>query len=275
VCVFGPSVHLLWAGKLVLTTIDYQNEPKTHRMISEYSFLFSFIAAFVIGMGKAGLKGMGVVIVTTMALAFGAKNSTGIVLILLLFADVLAVVYYNRHARWEYLIRLLPWMIAGVLLGVFVGKDLPEDVFKKGMAFIILISVAIMFFWEKQKSKAPPNNILFTASLATTAGFTTMIGNLAGAFVNIFFLASRIPKNEFIGTAAWLYFIINIFKLPFHIFSWETVNRESLMIDLYLLPAVAIGFFVGLKIVSYFKDQQYRNFILIMTAIGALVMLLQ
>lgn len=100
-------------------------------MISEYSFLFSLFAAFLLGMGKAGLKGMGVFIVTIMALAFGAKNSTGIVLILLLFADVLAVTYYKRHARWDYLFRFLPWTFIGVLLGVFIGKDLPEDIFKK------------------------------------------------------------------------------------------------------------------------------------------------
>lgn len=132
-----------------------------------------------------------------------------------------------------------------------------------------------MFVWERKKSSESSGHLAFTASLGLSAGFTTMIGNLAGAFSNIYFLALRIPKNEFIGTAAYLYFILNIFKLPFHIFSWGTVNRESLVINLYLFPAVLIGFFLGLKIVSYFKDQQYRHFILLMTAIGAVVMLLR
>ena len=65
-------------------------------------------------------------IVTIMALVFGSKSSTGIIVPLLIVGDIFAVIYYNRHARWDYLFKLLPWMIAGVLIGVWIGKDLPE-----------------------------------------------------------------------------------------------------------------------------------------------------
>ena len=237
------------------------------------SFFVALLAAFTLGLAKSGLKGMGVVVVTLMAFAYGAKDSTGIVLPLLIAGDVLAVTYYNRHAQWKYLLRFLPWMIAGVLVGVYIGKDLPEDLFKKGMAITILISVVIMFAWEKYDWSHIPNKLWFAGSMGFTAGFTTMIGNLAGAFTNIFFLALRIPKNAFIGTAAWLYFIINLFKLPFHVFSWGTVNMDSLKTDLMLVPAVIVGFVLGIRIVELFKERQYRNFILIMTGIGAIVML--
>ncbi len=233
------------------------------------------MAAFILGLSKSGLKGMGIVIVTLMALVHGAKASTGILLPLLIFADILAVTYYNRHAQWRYLLKFLPWMIVGVLIGVYVGKDLPEDIFKKGMAAIILFSVVIMFAWERYDKSNVPDKVWFAGSMGLSAGFTTMIGNLAGAFSNIFFLATRIPKNEFIGTAAWLYFIVNLFKLPFHVFSWETVNLSSLTIDIKLLPGVLIGFLFGIRIVEKFKENHYRKFILIMTAIGALVMLVK
>ncbi|MDF1694472.1 MAG: sulfite exporter TauE/SafE family protein [Saprospiraceae bacterium] len=239
------------------------------------SFGIALIAAFILGASKSGLKGMGIVVVTLMAYAYSAKSSTGILLPLLISADVLAVTYYNRHAKWEYLLRFLPWMVAGVVVGAIIGKDLPEEVFKRGMAIIILISVLIMFGWERFDKGNVPNKIWFAGTMGFSAGFCTMIGNLAGAFSNIFFLALRIPKNEFIGTAAWLYFIINLFKLPFHVFSWGTVNVSSLKTDMYLFPAVLIGFLVGIRVVKHFKEKQYRNFILIMTAIGALVMLIR
>lgn len=238
-------------------------------------FIVSLFAAFILGMSKSGLKGMGIVIVTLMALVHGAKASTGILLPLLIFADILAVTYYNRHAQWRYLFKFLPWMIIGVLFGVYVGKDLPEDLFKKGMAAIILISVVIMFVWERYDKRNVPDKIWFASTMGLSAGFTTMIGNLAGAFSNIFFLATRIPKNEFIGTAAWLYFIVNLFKLPFHIFSWKTISFSSIVVDLSLMPGVIIGFIVGIKVVDRFKENQYRKFILIMTAIGAFVMLIK
>lgn len=239
------------------------------------SYAIPFLAAFIIGISKSGFKGMGMVIVTLMALAYGAKASTGILLPLLIFADILAVIYYNRYARWKYLLQFLPWMIGGILVAVFIGKDLPEDVFKTGMATIIITSVAFMFIWESYDKKNVPNQLWFIGAIGFSAGFATMIGNLAGAFVDVFFMATRIPKNEFIGTAAWLFFIVNLIKLPFHIFSWGTVNQQSLITDLYLIPAVILGFVIGVKVVKQFKNDQYRTFILIMTAIGGFVILLR
>ena len=102
-----------------------------------------------------------------------------------------------------------------------------------------------------------------------------MIGNLAGPISNIYFLAMRFPKNEFIGTAAWLFFIINVFKLPFHIFIWKTVTTETLVLNSVLIPAVIIGFFLGAYIVKLISNVNYRRFILIVTAIGGVIMLIK
>ena len=102
-----------------------------------------------------------------------------------------------------------------------------------------------------------------------------MVGNLAGAFTNLYFLAQKLPKNEFIGTAAWLYFLINVFKLPFHVFVWETVQLDSLKISLLLAPFVALGLYVGVKLVKKIKENTYRKLILLFTAIGALIIIFQ
>lgn len=107
------------------------------------------------------------------------------------------------------------------------------------------------------------------------AGITTMIGNLAGAFSNIFFLAMRLPKNEFIGTAAWVFFFINLFKLPFHILVWETITPETLLVNAVLLPGVALGLFLGVRLVRVIREGFYRKMILILTALGALILLLR
>jgi hypothetical protein len=80
--------------------------------------LLAFLATLLLGMGKSGLKGLGVVIVTLMALVFGGKASTGVLIPMMIAADVLAVLYYHRHTQWKFLIKLLPMMVVGVLLGV-------------------------------------------------------------------------------------------------------------------------------------------------------------
>lgn len=208
-----------------------------------------------------------------MALAFGAKESTGMVVPLLVLADVFAVIYYHRHTQWSYVFKVLPWMLVGLVIGVFTGKDLPEAVFKIGMATIIIITVFMMFWWDRKKVKTVPTHWSFSGFIGVIAGFTTMVGNLAGAFSNIYFLAMRLPKNHFIGTAAWLFLIVNIIKLPFHIFVWETISQESLILNLKLLPGIFLGFFVGIRIIKLINEAFFRKMILVLTALGAILIM--
>jgi uncharacterized protein len=233
--------------------------------------MLAFFAAMVIGVSKAGLRGIDVMNVTIMALIFGSKASTGIVLPLLCLADIMAVSYYNRHAQWHHFRKIMPWMILGVLLGWYVGKDIDEVVFKRMMAIIILTAVALLFWWERRKSTHLPTGMWFAGTLGVASGFTTMIGNLAGAFSNIYFLVLKFPKNEFIGTVSWMFLFINLFKIPFHVFSWETINKHSLSVNLLLAPAVIIGFFIGVKIVAKIKNDSYRRLILALTLLGAVI----
>ena len=239
------------------------------------AFLLALGCALLLGIAKSGIKGLAVLIVTGLALIYGAKESTGILMSLLICGDILAVIYYKRHVKWVYLLKLLPWMVLGVLAGVVSGKDLPEDLFKSGMAVIILLSVAMMYYWERKKDRKVPTHWSFAALMGMMAGFTTMVGNLAGAFSNIYFLAIKLPKNEFIGTAAWLFFIINLFKVPFHLWVWETMNQESLKISLTLIPAVISGLFLGVFLVKKINNDKYRKLILIFTGLGGVAILFQ
>ena len=239
------------------------------------AFLIAMACALLLGISKSGIKGLAVLIVTGLALIYGAKESTGIIMPLLICGDIFAVIYYKRHVKWIYLLKLLPWMVAGVLAGVFFGKDLPEDLFKSGMAVIILISVIMMYYWERKKNRKVPTHWSFAALMGVMAGFTTMVGNLAGAFSNIYFLAIKLPKNEFIGTAAWLFFFINLFKVPFHIWSWGTINWASFQISLSLIPAVLAGLILGVLLVKKINNDKYRQLILLLTGLGGLAILIQ
>jgi uncharacterized protein len=231
------------------------------------------LAVFLLGLSKAGIKGIGIIIVVILAFVFGEKTSTGILLPMLICADILAVIYYNQHAQWKYIFKLLPMMVVGVLVGVWIGNDISEAIFKRLMAIIIIGLVILMFISESRKSTAVPKSKVFSWIMGFLAGFTTMIGNLAGPVSNIYFLATRLPKNEFIGTAAWLFFIVNVFKLPFHFFVWKTVTTETLVLNSVMIPVVVCGFFVGVAIVKLISNLNYRRFILIVTAIGGVILL--
>lgn len=236
------------------------------------TFLFAALGAFLLGVAKSGVKGIAVFIVILFMYAFEAKASTGILLPLLIGGDIFAILYYKKYAHWKYIFTLIPWMFVGVIMGTYGGNLLDETTFKTGMASLILLTTALLFYLERKPLKAIPTHWSFGSSLGILAGFTTMIGNLAGAVTNIYFLSMRLPKNVFIGTSAYVFFIINLFKIPFHIWVWETIDLTSVKTSLKFFPFLGLGLFVGVKLVKKINDEGYRKLILFLTAIGAIVL---
>lgn len=241
--------------------------------ISGLDLGLAITATLLLGMGKSGIKGLGAIIVTLMAIVFGGKSSTGILMPMMITADIFAVIYYHRHTQWFFLKKLLPMMVVGVVLGVWLGNDISEVLFKQIMAVFILLTVLIMIWMDRTKTFGIPKHRAFSGFMGLLSGITSMIGNLAGSFASIYLLAMRLPKNEFIGTAAWLFFIINVFKLPFHVFVWKTVTKETLQLNLVLAPAIIIGFLLGIQLVKLINNELYRKLVLLVTAIGALIIL--
>ena len=222
-------------------------------------------------MAKTGIAGVGMLIVPILATIFGGRPSAGILLPMLSMADVFAVSYYHRHAEWKYVLKLLPSTVVGVLVGLFVGNIVNDQQFKHMMAVIILVGLVIMIWRERKNSTtAIPHNWLFSSIAGLLGGFSTMIGNAAGPVMSIYFLSMMLPKNSFIGTGAWFFLIINLFKIPFHITVWETINLETFTLDLAMFPAIMIGAFIGFKLVKYIPEKPYRIFIIVTTALAAI-----
>lgn len=239
-----------------------------------FLWILFFICGILIGMAKTGLSGAGLMIVPIMASIFGGKLSVGIVLPLLIFADVFAVSYYHRHATWRYLFLALPWAMLGIIAATFLGNGIDEGQFKTILAIVILFGITLMLWQEIRKSpKKLPDNWWFAAILGLAGGFTTMIGNAAGPIMSIYLLSMHLSKNNYIGTAAWFFLIVNIIKIPFHVFIWKTITIQTLTIDLFAIPAIIIGVILGIKLVKIFPEKYYRNFIIGTTVLSALFLL--
>jgi uncharacterized membrane protein YfcA len=242
-------------------------------MLEPLEWVMVVLGAFCVGMGKAGLKGIDMLAIIIMAWLFGGKSSTGIVLPLLCLGDVAAVKFYNRHTQWAHIWKLLPWMIVGILLGVYLGMDMNESLFRQIMIITILITLIIIFWMEFiHKNVIIPTFKGFAPITGLVAGFTTMIGNMAGAFANLYFLAMRLPKQDFIGTTAWIFLVINLFKLPFQIFYWKNITWETANIDLLLIPFLGIGFYTGSILIRKINEQQFKLMIIWLTILGSLLM---
>lgn len=232
------------------------------------------LCAAMIGMSKTGLSGIGLAVVPVLAGIFGGKPSVGLLLPILIFADVFAVAYYHRHADWKYVLKVLPWAIAGILTGVVVGHLVDDELFKRLMAAVVLLGIGLMIWQDaRKKTVVIPDFWWFSMLLGLAGGFATMIGNAAGPVMAMYLLSMRLPKKTYIGTTAWFFFIVNLFKVPFHIFIWKTMDLHSFAFDLMMIPAIAAGAIGGFYLVKLFPERAYRIFIIASTIVASLFLI--
>jgi uncharacterized membrane protein YfcA len=230
------------------------------------------LCCFLIGTAKAGLTGSAMAVVPIMAHIFGGKPSTGIVLPLLIVADIFTVVYYHRHANWKHLGRVMPWALAGIAAGLFAGQNISDQLFKRLIGIVILAGIGFMIWKDVRKSNVLPDSGKFAAALGVLGGFATMIGNAAGPIFAVYLLLMRLPKLNYIGTTAWFFFIVNLVKIPLHVGVWKTISFKTMVLDLLLAPAVIIGVFAGIKIVKVIPEKYYRILIVSATSLSALLL---
>lgn len=245
--------------------------------LSPGELMLFFLCSMITGMAKAGLKGIGMVIVPVMALIFGARPSTGILLPVLVMADIMAVIYWRKYAEWKYIIKLLPPALAGIVIAMITGKLINASQFSIILSSIVIIMLVMMLandIFRKNREKIPAGKG-FAALTGLSGGFATMIGNSAGPVFNLYFLAMRLPKKEFIGTVAWFFLIVNVIKVPLHVFAWNTIDINSFMLSITALPAIALGIAAGIYLVKLFPEKVYRYFVIIVTAASALVLLIK
>ena len=98
--------------------------------LSPVEWTFVIVSALIIGATKTGIVGIAILVVPLMASVFPAKESTGILLPLLIFGDIFAVSFYRHHARRSVLLRIFPFTIVGVIIGFFFMGRINSDQLK-------------------------------------------------------------------------------------------------------------------------------------------------
>jgi uncharacterized membrane protein YfcA len=243
-------------------------------MDSPYDWILLFASALLIGMSKTGIQGITMLAIPLMAINFGAKASTGLILPMLCFSDLIAVVYYRRMAEWKYIFKLLPSAIAGFFLALAVDKLVPANEFRWLMAFCIFLGLAVMF-WTERKGKDNTMSAAwwYAPAFGLMGGFTTMIGNAAGPVMAVYLLSMHLPKYSFVGTSAWFFLVVNYLKLPLQFFVWENISLPSLALNAMAIPFMVIGAIAGIYFVKWIPEKKYRAFIVIVTILSTVMLL--
>ena len=171
--------------------------------LSVFQWSILVLAGLCIGMSKTGVQGMMLLIVPYLAMAFGAKESTGVILPMLCMADIMAVAYYKRIADWKTVAKLLPTALLGFLVALFVDKLVPAQGFRQLMGWTLALAMAVMIWSEIfGKENRWMHKWWYSALFGLLGGFTTMIGNAAGPVMSVYLLSMRKEKMEYIGINA-------------------------------------------------------------------------
>ncbi len=227
-------------------------------------WILGIVGALLIGLGKGGLPGAGNLTVAIYALIFEARASVGILLPVLIAADVVAVLVYRRHADWFYLVKLLPWMGAGILVG-YASLWIIQSAAMAPLIGGILLSMTALHFlrvWHVRRYADGilanvPQTLGFQAGTGILGGFATMVANAAGPVAALYLLAVGLPKMAFIGTAAWCFFIVNLVKVPF-MMHLDMIHFESARISLSLAPFAMLGAAIAPFIVRFIPQRLFE-----------------
>lgn len=239
------------------------------------------LAALFIGVAKTGLPGSGLVAIPLIALVVDGRLIPGATLPLLLVADLFAVAWYRRHTRWDLLRPLGVFIGVGYVAGIaffMVLGDATEEL-ERSIGLILLAIIGLQL-WRTYRSSPPLEGSGAAIAYGTTGGFTTFVANAAGPVINTYLASLRLSKDEFLGTAAWLYFVVNLSKIPFYMAlgAWTDggtfFTDETLAWNVLLIPAVIAGVYTGRAVYNRVPQRGFLLGVLVLSAAGALILVL-
>jgi hypothetical protein len=241
------------------------------------AFIQAALAAALAGFSKTGVPGLGILIVPLLAGVLGARGANGVLLPMLLFADFFAVGYYRQHADWKILLRLMPWVLCGLGAGYFALKMLGDS--DLNIVFGVLILGLVLFQVVKNSlggrlETHMPRTWWFAAVMGFLAGFTTMVGNLAGSITGLYLISMGVEKQGFMGTSAWFYLTVNAIKVPFYI-DLGLITRDRLVLDAELVVFILIGVAAGLFAFKRIPQKWFDRAVLLLATAAGVKLILQ
>ena len=242
--------------------------------LESWQYILIALGAGFVGLGKGGLPGVGNLTVVLLVLALPPKASVGVLLPILISADVVAVLVYRRHALWPYIWKLLPWMVLGILVGFFVFSRVNDQHVRLLIGIILLAMTGVHFLrkWLRRDDSGEdrlPHHPVFIGTTGVIGGFATMVANAAGPVAALYFIASGLPKYAYIGTSAWLFLLVNCLKVPF-MMQLGIIDGASLRLSASFMPYAILGAALAPFIVKHINQKVFETLIWVFVVVGGL-----
>lgn len=216
--------------------------------------------------------------VVLFAFVFGAIESTGVLLPMLVVGDLCAIRFFGRKANWTQVRRLLPPTLTGIGIGFALMNQLGDrDRVFQFLIGSIILSLSLVQAFRLIRPKAletVPHQFWFAALLGLLAGVTTMLANAAGPVIALYLLAVALPKWELIGTSAWLFLVLNVMKLPLS-FGLDLISTSTLIVGGMLAPIIPLGILLGRFLVTRVPQFWFNVILLAFTVFAAIRLIIE
>ena len=88
--------------------------------------------------------------------------------------------------------------------------------------------------------------------------------------MSVYLLSLSYDRQRFLGTAAWFFFFVNLIKVPFHVFIWETISWETVRYTFLMIPFILLGAMIGVFFIKRINEQVFKKLVIAATIVAAL-----
>lgn len=231
------------------------------------------LGAAIAGFSKTAIAGANTIAVALFAMMLPAKESTGVLLVLLICGDLIAISTYRRDARWDIIVKLIGPVIVGIGLGTVFLTRVDGIVMRRTIGWILLVLTAFQIglmvraaraerHTDHDGAQAVPSHGGGAGRLwGSMAGFTTMVANAGGPPMSLYLLRARLSVIDFVGTMAWFFFVVNLTKLPVSI-GLGLVRPQRIGLVLSLIPALLIGAAIGRAVIRRIDRDLFERLVI-------------
>ena len=257
-------------------------------------------AAICFGIDKSLASGAGLLSIATLTAVMPAHQASGLTLLMAICADWSAIWAYRGNVSVKSLVRLIPFVLVGILGGIWFLYVADNTMMKKTVGVILAVFVGMYFVTQARKKlagdkgedkteaaepdeervsdaeaggRATVFSWLKRIACGLLAGFTTMVANAAGPVTAIFFLSENLPVIRFLGTTAWFYLIVNLIKLPISI-NLGMITWEGFLSMAWTIPIIIVTVMIGRAIAHRVSQETFTRLIYVLSVVAVIRLLL-
>jgi len=245
----------------------------------------------VLGVAKSGFGGgIGILAVPLFLIALPAGPALGMLLPILIVADLFAVWQHVQHRDSRHLRPLLFGALFGILLGTLVllsirwlfqdptaAEPIRTPELTRALNGVVGSACLLLVLLQVYRSTGHrdlevPRGPAVARVFGCAAGVASTLAHSAGPVISIYLLEQRLPKRALVGTAAVFFLTVNLVKLPAYA-SLGLITGGTMQDALWTLPLIPVGAVLGLRLHHLVPEKPFTVLLYSGTAAAAVYLI--